>query len=142
MVNVPVLLSVVGTTPRTVNELAAMLVIPVPVEKPKAPELIVIAPSCVAPTLLEKVTVPVAFAVRVRCCIPGVSPVIIPPKAIEPPGKPLVSTVKGIVLWRVVSTVPATVNELAMMLVTPVPMESPPPPAPMVKAPRGVDPTL
>jgi hypothetical protein len=78
MVRSAVLLRVVGTTPATMNELAAMLVMPVPVAKPKAPELTVIVPRrVVAPILPPKVTVPVAPAVRVSASLPAIVPLMV-----------------------------------------------------------------
>ena len=65
IVSVPVLFSVVGTVPCTVNEFAIMLVTAVPMERPPPPELIIRAPSGVVPTLPERVTVPVVLAVSV-----------------------------------------------------------------------------
>ena len=67
---------------------------------------------------------------------------MVPPNAIEPVAKTLVSIVSRAVLFNVVGTVPATVKEFAAMLVTAVPIERPPPPEPMVKAPNLVAPTL
>jgi hypothetical protein len=138
-VNKAVLFRVMGTVPATVKELDWMLVTPVPTEKPPLPEPIVNAPRReVAPTLPERETVPVLFAVNMRACAPTLAPLIVPPKAIEPPVLALVSIVTGAVLLSVVGTVPATVKELDWMLVTPVPTEKPPLPEPIVKAPKRV----
>ena len=61
-----VLFRVVGIVPPTVNELAAIVVSPVPIEKELLPALISKAPSLTDwPTLPESVTLPVPFAVRV-----------------------------------------------------------------------------
>ena len=63
---------------------------------------------------------------------------MVPPKEIEPPLKTLVLTVKGAVLFRVVATEEAVVKELAAIVVTAVPIEREPLPAPMLKAPSRV----
>ena len=140
-VSVPVLLSVVATVPPTVNELPAIVVTPVPMESPPPPELMVMAPNrVVEPTLPEKVTVPVPFAVSVSASLPAPAASIVPPNEIEPPVWVLVLIVAVELLFSTVGTVPPTVNEFAVMPVSPEPIEKLCAPELIVTAPSDVVP--
>ena len=80
---------------------------------------------------------------RVNGRFPALEPLIVPPKAIDPPVKALASIVKSDPSLSVVGTVPLTVNPLAWMLVTAALTVSPLAPELIVRAPSGIDePTL